>query len=72
MFLTFPGAAQRVQCIPGRVVDGVARGLTQNQVGIDPVFLVCLMRVADILACRLKDVFQAAKQREWQDNPAKR
>jgi len=63
-FLTFPGAAQRVQCVPGRVVDGVARGLTQDQVGIDPGFLVCLMRVTDILMCWFKDAFQAAKQRE--------
>jgi len=39
-FLTFLGVAQRAQCVPGRVVDGVARGMTQNQVGIDPGFLM--------------------------------
>jgi hypothetical protein len=71
VFLIFPGAAQRAQCVPGRVVEGMARGLMQNQVGIDPGLLVRLMRVTDIPTCRLKDAFQAAKQREWQDNPAK-
>jgi hypothetical protein len=53
------------------VVEGVARGLTQNQVGIDPGLIVRLMCVTEILTCRLQDVFRAAKQREWQDDSAK-